>query len=550
MDAVPDDTTIHQRRQTLHKMTSGFGLDDAYGTTLDRIREQRGNRVKLGMEALMWIACSGRPLKVEELCHALAVEVGATDLIAHNVPSVRTLLSCTLGLVTIDEQASIARLVHFTLQEYLVAYPSLFITPHSMIAEICLTYLNFQSICELSTKPDTILLATPFLNYASCYWGFHARKDVTEGVKRLALLLLRRDANHISADILLRQDSVGFLPPLERRSGIRPDCTGYTGLHCIAYMGIPEIAIAMVDMKVWDLNARDYRGRTPIMWVAKYGNSAHVELLLEQGDVDPTLSDKEGMTPLTQAVMCGNQDVVKLLLERSDVNADWSDEHHRTPLSYAADAGQERVIMMLLGRCEVDPGASDRFGRTPLSYAAESGHEGVMKLLLERGDINPDSLGVHRLPSPSDVAGSRNRGLVEPLLESGDRNTTWVDLHYGLAAVSYIVGSDPDRLIDRLINRHLEGRGVDKSTFTFWKGSTPLLWAVGSGNKGAVKILLERGDVNPNSKNSSGDTPLKRAAVLGNEGIVRMLLERGGVNPTRLIVLARHHYHMPLVFWT
>jgi len=47
------DVTIHQRRQTLDKMTNGFGLDDAYGTTLDRIREQKGNAVKLGMEALI-----------------------------------------------------------------------------------------------------------------------------------------------------------------------------------------------------------------------------------------------------------------------------------------------------------------------------------------------------------------------------------------------------------------------------------------------------------------------------------------------------------------
>ena len=79
MDAVLEDATIHQRRQTLQYMTNGFGLDDAYSTTLYRIREQRGNRVKIGMEALMWISCSERPLKADELCQALAVEVGTAD---------------------------------------------------------------------------------------------------------------------------------------------------------------------------------------------------------------------------------------------------------------------------------------------------------------------------------------------------------------------------------------------------------------------------------------------------------------------------------------
>ena len=49
MDAILDDVTIHRRRQTLYKMTNDFGLEDAYSTALDRIREQRGNRVRLGI---------------------------------------------------------------------------------------------------------------------------------------------------------------------------------------------------------------------------------------------------------------------------------------------------------------------------------------------------------------------------------------------------------------------------------------------------------------------------------------------------------------------
>ena len=205
MDALLANPTKHQRRKTLGKMIDGFGLDEAYSTTLDRIREQKGNRMKLGMEALMWISHSERPLSAAELCHALAVEVGTMDLSFDNVPSIRTLMNCTLGLVTIDEQASTVRLVHFTLREYLAAHSNVFITPHSMIAEICLTYLNFQSICKLSTTLHTIPLTTPFLDYAACYWGFHARKEMAEGVKQLALQLLRRYANHISASLLMRK---------------------------------------------------------------------------------------------------------------------------------------------------------------------------------------------------------------------------------------------------------------------------------------------------------------------------------------------------------
>ena len=56
-------------------MTDGLGLGDAYGTTLSGIRGQSERKWRLGMVALMWISHSERPLKSDELRHALAVEM-------------------------------------------------------------------------------------------------------------------------------------------------------------------------------------------------------------------------------------------------------------------------------------------------------------------------------------------------------------------------------------------------------------------------------------------------------------------------------------------
>jgi len=280
MDAVLTGTTKRERRTTLLEMTNGVGLDHAYSATLARIRAPGGYREKLGMGVLMWVSCSERPLKVDELRHALGVGVGATDPDSENVPATQTLMSCTLGLVTIDEPASTVRLVHFTLQEHLAAHPDLFTTPHSMMAKICLTYLNFRSVCDLPTTLHTIPSAMPFLHYASCSWGFHARKEVTGHAKRLALRVLDRDEDHISANILLHEESVDFMSWWDRSIGGHPDLGGFTGLHCIAYMGITEIAIDMLDMGRWDLNGRDSNGATPLIWATKYGNFKFAELLL------------------------------------------------------------------------------------------------------------------------------------------------------------------------------------------------------------------------------------------------------------------------------
>jgi len=50
---------------------------------------------------------------------------------------------------------------------------------------------------------------------------------------------------------------------------------------------------------------------------------------------------------------------------------------------------------------------------------------------------------------------------------------------------------------------------------------------------GVVKILLERGDIDPDRTDNDGRTPLWGAASGGHEGVVKMLLERYDVNPDK-----------------
>ena len=68
-----EEPTLHRRRERLSNMTNGLGLEDVYGATIERIRAQGRYRLRLGMEALMWISYAERLLKVDELCYALGV---------------------------------------------------------------------------------------------------------------------------------------------------------------------------------------------------------------------------------------------------------------------------------------------------------------------------------------------------------------------------------------------------------------------------------------------------------------------------------------------
>jgi len=184
-------------------MTDGLGLESAHGQTLGRIKGQGRAKARLGMAALMWIAHAERPLKVVELCHALAVEIGSPNLHPDDVPSIGTLLFCCQGLVTVDKEASTVRLIHITLQEYLRDHPELFGTVHSTMAETCLSYLNSQQVKALVTSPSPDIQSTHFLEYSSLYWGDHAKRDLSNCAKVLAFKFFDDCNNHISTKTLL-----------------------------------------------------------------------------------------------------------------------------------------------------------------------------------------------------------------------------------------------------------------------------------------------------------------------------------------------------------
>ena len=129
IETILGETTIRRRREKLKQMSSGQDVGDVYNATLERIKAQKKDRARLGMEAIMWITYSGQPLEPDELCQALGVEIGSTDLDNDNVPSIRTILNCGLGLVTVNSSSFQVRLVHFILQDHILANPTLFVPP-------------------------------------------------------------------------------------------------------------------------------------------------------------------------------------------------------------------------------------------------------------------------------------------------------------------------------------------------------------------------------------------------------------------------------------
>jgi len=354
---------------------------------------------------------------VDEICHALAVQIGSNDLDCDNMPRISTILDCCQGLVTIEKGTSAVRLIHYTLQEYLRTHPDLFHRAHSTMAETCLTYLNFQHVKDLAAHLYPNPRSTPFLKYSSLYWGTHIRLELSDGARTFALELLDQFDSHISAKSLWTSILEGL--PFYYYLDDKP----FSALHCIAYFGIADLTNALIKMNRWDVNQRDGVGMTPLIWAARYrheevarlllgekhiepdqqdtncgqtalswaaenGCEGIVRQLLEREDIDPNTQDPiDGRTPLS--AKNGHERVVKLLLEEKDINPNTSKYH--CPLSWAVKNGHEGVVKLLLGRKDVGPNTPDpTFGRTPLGWASKHGHEGTVKLLLGREDVDPD----------------------------------------------------------------------------------------------------------------------------------------------------------------
>ena len=359
---------------------------------------------------------------MEELRYALGVELGSTDLHPEKVPALRTLLASCLGLVTVQASSSTMRLFHFTLQEHLLSDPALSHSSHSTLAEVCLTYLNFQCVQGLPPTLHSAPETMPFLEYASYYWAEHTKKGMNENVKALALRLLNRFDEHISAQLLLLRHNRtrNILFSFDSEKGP----IGFTGLHGTAFLGIAEIFPAVLKMKEWDINASDNAWCTPLIWAALRGHEEVAKMLLERGDVNPDLGDPIwGRSPLSWAAAEGHEGVVKAFLEREGVNPNRaSPVYGQTALYFAAAYGHGGIVRMILERGGLNPNQQPtRYFCIPLSIAALNGHEGVVKLFLEREDVDPNLADTDDYRTPlSNAAVNGYEGIVKMLLERPD----------------------------------------------------------------------------------------------------------------------------------
>lgn len=490
---------------------------------MERVEKQLPDQLALAKEVLLWIIFTKRPLTTLELRHAIAVKGSRMKLDETALPDDEDMISACAGLVTVDKESSIIRLVHYTTQQYFEkTREKWFPNGEADITKTCITYMSFDAFrsgyCRTDEEFEQRLRENPLYDYAAHNWGYHARQassscEETVLFLRAGSLLVAASQAMLVAKLLPYQSDYSQYTPKR-----------ITGLHLAAYFGTQNEMQILLHTNGPDL--MDSHDRTAASYAAENGHQAVLHLLLERGaEID--LEDCSERTPLFYAAAAGQESNVRLLLSNG-AYSDSDDNCGQTPLSCASENGHELVVRLLL-----DEGAQvnsmDCGERTPLSYASENGHEAIIQLLLQKGAM-VDSDGVEH------ASYNGHESVVRLLLERGaeadkanwrGQTPLFLAAEGGYEAVVQLLLKNGARVDSQTICYCSSGQSIDADHTdrqSCTAGETPLMAAARQGHMAVVHLLLKNG-ANPRSKDSTGQTPLSYAVKHGREDVAKVLAE-------------------------
>ncbi|KAF3293548.1 hypothetical protein TWF132_004516 [Orbilia oligospora] len=491
---------------TAQGKSSVGAYDNTYRAIMESIQGY-GDRglTEMAFQVLSWIICASRPLTKAELQYAIAVEHPdeASEVDMANLSDVDDLVSNCRGLVTIDEQSNIIRLIHYTVQEYFErTRMTWFPNSHSDIAKICVIYLSQDRFklgpCSTYEEFQQRLQSNALYEYAAKNWDYHIRES-TNDVESPRDLSTNSEVDWFTRSV----DMIGLVINLLSEEDIRLACVQamfttsryrffdresidrVTGLHVAAYCGLTLIMKVMLAGNGVDLELADNIGRTAVLFAAKEGYEDIVRVLIESG-ANPEAKNHYGEAAILLAVREGHESIVRILIGIG-VNLEVKNDYDETPLfiaaqtGYKAEGGYEDVVELL-----IKSGASvedkDKDGKTALMAAVGRGYEIIAELLIKSGAS----------------------------VEDKDEN--------GKTALMAAAERGYETIAELLIKN---GASVDDNDKD---GETALWKALDSGEWGVSRMLIDRG-ADLKVKNKLGETLLSHLEYDDPSDDVRFLVE-------------------------
>ncbi|KAI4090696.1 MAG: hypothetical protein LQ344_004600 [Seirophora lacunosa] len=417
MDSLAREDNLRDLKEALHRLPED--LYEIYDEALERINRQDSRRRARANEVLMLINCAKRPLKLNEMRQALSVRRTDKVFNPEALPKGEALISTCCGLVVVEEESQIVRLVHYTTEEYFERKQHDFRSPeaHQYFCGQLITYLGFPNIAGLVVEDEIARMEMEdeklakagkylFINhlrklfsekkepdlviYGAENWGYHARqafarledrpRDKSRDLEQQIDLYLRTSQNVEFAIRILRYNERIQVHWWFREVFLRYS-KGTTSLHAAAIYGIYPLVKKYLSNGA-DVNAADAQGRTALHSASSHGHVDIVQLLLDHGAAID-IQDRFGANALFRAVCSNRLPVARLLLQNGSdpcsPSVAYGDKTYST-FKIAAARGYQTMLELLIEYGTHSKKVSRLLGGA-LIAAAEFRQEGVVGLL-------------------------------------------------------------------------------------------------------------------------------------------------------------------------
>ncbi|KAI9732361.1 MAG: hypothetical protein M1834_001568 [Cirrosporium novae-zelandiae] len=563
------DEDIRKTLKTLPK-----DLKETFNRALLRILT-RGH-AQIAKQVFRWVAGAKRPLSLEELREAIAIEPGQPYSKPERLMNgVNRINAWCENLILIDEETEAVQFAHHTVKQFFLSGPpdtspndfhiQSSVADHE-IGEICVTYLNFNDFkTQLTrrTKPNRSItpraivktalgsglestiaasLLHPFMaknsqkaNKINPMKGLIGCSEASDGDSTNKLQLGYPFLKYASKYWLLHstrfEEKYSTTWNQWKKLILSEHCLGQTPWTYKQFIQRDRnVGEWICDtqhkalLRFIESSDRPFSGKikTGLMKsTAAEGNMALFEIFLEIGNV----LTADTAIVLQEAAGRGDLKIVeKLLAANVDVNTATFDEHSRwTALQAAAAGGYLEIVEKLLAaKADVNAAATGSYGRTALQAVIETGNlEIVEKLLAAKADVNAAAGGNYGRTALQAAVETGNLEIVEKLLAAKADINAATTRNYERTALQAAVAEGYLEIVEKLLAAKADVNTIATGSYE----RTALQIAVETGNLEIVeKLLAAKADVNAVAGGNYKRTALQAAAAGGYLEIVEKLL--------------------------
>ncbi|KAJ7445350.1 hypothetical protein B0H11DRAFT_431348 [Mycena galericulata] len=297
IDSLRKKNTIREVREALNALPKS--LYGSYEIEIQRIDTQSNEDRKTAHSTITWVANAKRPLTVEELQVALAVKPGMKKLDEEeDLTDIDIILSVCAGLVIVDKESSVVRLVHYTTQEYLDSIQALlFPDAQTEITRTLLTVLAFDGYPDQSWS-HWRATPPPLVEYSQHCFAHAAGQP--EDQLRENLLVFLDQAPQWKKTMMW----IWHSPPWNYSDW--PSQPSALWIAAAANLG--ETAKFLLEGPLVD-----YYSGTEIIAASYYGHLDIVQLLVENG-ADANVQSEQYVSAFYVALVKHHQKIAELLL--------------------------------------------------------------------------------------------------------------------------------------------------------------------------------------------------------------------------------------------